>query len=434
MFISNSKSDDRDRLKANYRDVRGQTMLLAAPLSPEDQTVQTMPNVSPTKWHLAHTSWFFETFMLKPFLPSYEEKFASFDYLFNSYYEQIGPKWPRPQRGLLSRPSVSEIQDYRLYIDQSMARLIEEASSKNWEEISSLLLLGFNHEWQHQELLLTDIKHVIAHNPLRPLIYPKAEEENITPHPAKWITFEGGVKTLGGGGGGGGARTFSFDNEMPEHQKLIPPFELSETLVTNRDYLDFIEDGGYNDPALWLSDGWEQKNKEQWAAPLYWRQDKHQGWMEFTLSGEESLHDAAPVVHLSYYEASAYAVWRQKRLPREEEIEIASKTMPISGNLGRMIKEGVVQAVHPAPAQGEGLRQLYGDVWEWTQSPYIAYPGYRAAKGPIGEYNGKFMCNQFVLKGGSCATAAGQMRASYRNFFPPDARWQFSGLRLAKDA
>ncbi len=430
MFISNFAPDDRYGIKTNYLNMRKQTVLLAAPLSPEDQTIQTMPDVSPTKWHLAHTSWFFETFILKPFLPSYEEKSAAYDYLFNSYYEQIGPKWPRPQRGLLSRPSVSEIQDYRLYIDQNMASLIDKTSSKNWDQISSLILLGLHHEWQHQELLLTDIKHVIAHNPMRPSIYSKAAEEKITPEPSKWIAFEGGIKKLGRSEQ---ERDFRFDNETPKHQKLIQPFKLAETLVTNRDYLDFIEDGSYDDPALWLSDGWAQKQNEQWAAPLYWRQDKNQGWMEFTLSGEVLLDDHAPVVHLSYYEAAAYAAWQNKRLPREEEIEIASKSMPISGNLGRMIKNDTAQAVHPTAAKGEGLRQIYGDVWEWTQSPYIPYPGYRAAKNAIGEYNGKFMCNQFVLKGGSCATAKEQARPSYRNFFPPDARWQFSGLRLAED-
>ncbi len=437
MFISNFAPDDRVGMKKSYLAARDQTVNLAVPLSVEDQTIQTMQDVSPTKWHLAHTSWFFDTFILKPFFPSHqsqtEGKFSAYNYLFNSYYEQIGDKWPRAERGLLSRPSVSEVHDYRLYIDQKMSQLIDEASTKNWREISPLILLGLSHEWQHQELLLTDIKHVIAHNPLRPAIYQKAakaERADTRPSPSKWAAFDGGLHELGCAEQ---EQDFCFDNETPVHKKFIPPFALAETLVTNRDYRQFMEDGGYETSALWLSDGWQTKQKEQWKAPLYWQKSGDNHWTEFTLAGEQKIDDDAPVVHLSYYEAAAYAAWRGKRLPREEEIEIVSKTLPICGNLGHMVKDGEALAVHPAPAQGKGLRQIYGDVWEWTQSPYMAYPGYRAAKGAIGEYNGKFMCNQFVLKGGSCATVKEQMRPSYRNFFPPEARWQFSGLRLAED-
>ena len=426
--------DDRAGLKSAFRRCRGETELLAEPLSAEDQTIQTMPDVSPTKWHLAHTSWFFETFLLKPFLKGYAELDPAYDYLFNSYYEQIGDKWLRAERGLLSRPSVDEVNNYRAYITAAMEKLIDSASAANWGECYRRIVLGIHHEWQHQELLLTDIKHVMAYNPLRPAVYPLAEGERQpkTPLREKFIAFDGGIRKIGFDEG---ERAFHFDNETPQHEKLLSPFKLSARLITNGDYLEFMSDGGYDRVALWLSDGWAVRKAQNWDSPLYWRKDEHQGWMEYTLGGEIPIDKDCPVTHISFYEALAFAQWANKRLPLEEEIEIASANLPRRGNLGRAVEHGAAKAVHPEAADGGGgLCQIYGDGWEWTQSPYAPYPNYQAEKGAIGEYNGKFMCNQFVLKGGSCATPAGQVRPSYRNFFPPDARWQFTAIRLADKA
>ena len=432
---STQKSQDeiRTALKEDFVTTRNHTLLLSEPLTDEDQVIQTMPDVSPMKWHLAHTSWFFETFLLKPYQPSYKEKDRAYNYLFNSYYEQIGQQWPRAKRGLLSRPTLAEVRDYRSHVDNALMRLMNDVPSKIWEQIHPLITLGIQHEKQHQELMLTDIKHVMSMNPFKTSVYkaPYMNYKNTKDDIAtKWLSFE---KTIFNIGCSENTEGFYFDNETPKHEKLISSFSLSETLVTNHDFMAFIEDGGYSNPLFWLSDGWAHKQTNDWQHPLYWRQDENEGWVEFTLSGEIPIQPESPVVHVSYYEANAYANWANKRLPREEEIEQAALDVPIEGNLGLMVKDNLAQAVHPIPAQGDGLRQIYGDVWEWTESPYAAYPGYSAAKTAIGEYNGKFMCNQFVLKGGSCATPKEHIRPTYRNFFPPEARWQFSGIRLASD-
>ena len=359
-----------------------------------------------------------------------------YSYLFNSYYEQIGDKWVRAERGLLSRPSVTDILHYRDFINEKVEKLCDQLTETLWQEAAPLVVLGIHHEWQHQELLLTDIKHVLAYNPLRPAAYPKAENKNISQAAElKFLSLQGGIHTLGRDSRD---RAFCFDNEAPQHKKLLPDFALSERLITNGEYLAFIEDGGYNNVALWLSDGWNERQNHNWQAPLYWRKDENLGWLEYQLCGEVPLDKNCPVTHISFYEAAAFARWADKRLPKEDEIELASSNLPIEGNLGKMIVGDKAQAVHPEPVPNPisnmgGLQQIYGDGWEWTQSPYAPYPKYKAEKTAIGEYNGKFMCNQFVLKGGSCATPEGQVRTTYRNFFPPNARWQFSAIRLADD-
>ncbi|MGE3931077.1 MAG: ergothioneine biosynthesis protein EgtB [Hyphomonadaceae bacterium] len=399
--------------------MRAQSAALAAPLSAEDQQVQSMPDVSPTKWHLAHTTWFFEEFLLKPNLAAYAPLDPAFGYLFNSYYEAVGPRHPRPERGLITRPSIAEVSAYRAHVDAAMRRLIESADAEQWAAIAPLLELGCHHEQQHQELILMDIKHVLSCNPLKPSY--GAPVAPAGPGAAlRWISFPGGLRTIGHDGAG-----FAFDNEGPAHKVWLEPFKLASRLVTNGEYLGFIEDGGYQRPEFWLSDGWHAVNAQGWTAPLYWSLDE--GTL-FTLSGARAIEADEPVCHLSYFEADAFARWAGKRLPREAEWETAARTMP-NGD-GNSMGAGFY---HPRPAQSEGLSQMSGDVWEWTQSAYSAYPRYRPAAGAIGEYNGKFMCGQFVLRGGACVTPEGHARATYRNFFPPSARWAFSGLRLADD-
>ena len=334
--IQKSQDETRIGLKEDFREVRNHTCLLAEPLNDEDQIIQTMPDVSPTKWHLAHTSWFFETFLLKPYQSSYEEKNPIYNYLFNSYYEQIGKQWPRSKRGLLSRPTVAEVRDYRYHVDNAMVDLMNDVNSNIWDQIHPIITLGIQHEKQHQELMLTDIKHVMNMSPLKPSVYRTPylnynTEDDATPKPSKWISFE---KTLFEVGCSDQTKGFYFDNETPKHEKLMPSFSLSETVVTNYDFLAFIEDGGYSNPVFWLSDGWAQKQTNGWQHPLYWRKDENEGWVEFTLSGEIPIQPQSPVVHVSYYEANAYANWANKRLPREEEIEQASVDLLIEGNLG----------------------------------------------------------------------------------------------------
>ena len=404
--------------------IRALTLALAAPLSDADATVQSMPDASPAKWHLAHSSWFFETFLLRDHVPGYRLYDERWPYLFNSYYEAEGARHARPQRGLLTRPSLDEVIAYRRHVDDAIVAALPMLA----ESCADLLELGMHHEQQHQELLLTDIKHLFFHNPLGPAVY--GNEEITSPRPAAvesicWHAGPVGLAEIGTAAEAG----FSFDNEGPVHRHYLHPHALADRAITNAEWIAFIEDGGYSTASLWLSDGWAWVNAESIAAPLYWRSGGN-GWEYFTLTGWRAVDLAAPVSHISLYEADAYAHWAGARLPTEQEWEASAKRQDaLSGNL----LDGAA-GIMPRPAAGEApLRSLFGDVWEWTGSSYRPYPGFRAAEGAIGEYNGKFMSGQFVLKGGSCATARGHVRASYRNFFYPHQRWQFTGLRLAKD-
>jgi ergothioneine biosynthesis protein EgtB len=377
----------------HFLSVRRLTEQLAEPLSAEDQTVQSMPEASPTKWHLAHTTWFFETFLLRPHARDYRPFDPAYEYLFNSYYEAVGPRHPRPQRGMITRPGVEEILAYRRHVTRAMTGLLQSGDNR----IDSIVELGLNHEQQHQELLLMDVKHLLAQNPLKPaygeMFAPQADTT-----PLAWREFEGGLVEIGHDGVG-----FAFDNEGPRHRVWLEPFALASRPVNCGEYVAFIEDAGYRRPEFWLSAGWDCVNQCGWTAPLYWERDGD-GWQVFTLAGMQPLDPAEPVCHISGFEAAAFAKWADKRLPREQEWEV-----------------------------GVAAVQGIGKVWEWTASPYVAYPGYREPEGAIGEYNGKFMANQMVLRGGCVATPAGHIRATYRNFFPPEARWMFGGLRLAED-
>jgi ergothioneine biosynthesis protein EgtB len=403
-------------LPARFEAVRAETERLAAPLSAEDQTVQSMTDASPAKWHRAHTSWFFETFILKR-MDGYRDFHPDFSFLFNSYYDAVGARHPRPQRGLVTRPSCGEIAAYRGHVDTAMLALMETPAFTG--DLASLVELGLHHEQQHQELMLTDVLHAFAQNSLGPAYQAhKPIDARMAPN-LSFADFEGGLVEIGHDGEG-----FAFDNEGPRHKVWLEPFRLARRLVTNREWLEFIDDGGYRDPRHWLSDGWACLQANGWTAPLYWQ--KHDsGWVSMTLSGLQPLNTQAPVTHVSFYEADAFARWCGKRLPRETEWEHAAAALPDNG--GNFRDSG---ALRPLPASGN--MQLFGDCWEWTGSPYAPYPGYCAAKGAVGEYNGKFMINQMVLRGGSCVTAANHIRASYRNFFYPHQRWQFAGLRLAE--
>jgi ergothioneine biosynthesis protein EgtB len=376
-----------------FLSVRKLTEQLAAPLSAEDQTVQSMPDASPTKWHLAHTTWFFETFVLGPHAGAYRPFDRAYDYLFNSYYEAVGPRHPRPQRGMITRPGLEEIMTYRRHVSKVMGELLQSGNDR----IEAIVELGLHHEQQHQELLLMDAKHLLAQNPLRPA-YQEMPVRTAEAAALAWREFEGGLVEIGHDGTG-----FAFDNEGPRHRVWLEPFALATRPVNCGEYLSFIDDGGYRRPEFWLSAGWDCVTQRGWTAPLYWEKDGA-GWQLFTLAGMKPVNPAEPVCHVSAYEAAAYAKWARKRLPREQEWEVGAA------------------AVHGT-----------GEVWEWTASPYVAYPGYVEPEGAIGEYNGKFMANQMVLRGGCMATPMGHMRTTYRNFFPPDARWMFGGLRLAED-
>ena len=411
-------------LLIEYSRIRSVTKALVAGLSAEDMTVQTMPDVSPTKWHLAHTTWFWETFLLKPHDPSYGEFDKKFNYLFNSYYEQVGERHARPERGFLTRPDVSTVMAYRDHVDEAVTRLLSGDQEFDFKSVGAILTLGLAHEQQHQELMLTDIKHVLSRHPFAPEAYPPLDPEPLGSQ-LQWLEFAGGVHAFGHEPDSG----FAFDNEGPQHQAILTPFALADRPVTNAEYRAFIEDGGYETATLWLSEGWARIQHAGWSAPLYWRR-RDEAWFEFTLHGEQALDPEQSVTHLSYYEASAFAEWAGARLPDEREWELAARDH--AGADGRFAVPG--RSAHPgASPEGQGLKQMFGGVWEWTRSPYTAYPRFRPAAGAVGEYNGKFMCNQFVLRGGSCATPPDHVRLTYRNFFPPDARWQFSGIRLAKD-
>ncbi len=414
---------DREAVLDRYRQVRRQTEALCHPLITEDYCIQTMPDVSPPKWHIAHVSWFFETFLLLPCCPGYQVFHPRFDYLFNSYYVTHSQPFPRPQRGLLARPTVAEIYHYRAHIDEAMVELITTVPEGQWDAIRARLLLGLQHEQQHQELLCTDIKHSFACNPLRPAYQdPAPAVPRGQPVTLEWIGLAGGVKSIGYEGD-----DFCFDNETPCHRVYVGDYALASRLITNGEYLEFMAAGGYERPEYWLSDGWNTVRQQGWQAPLYWEKQEGHWWM-MTLAGMRPVEAYEPVCHVSFYEADAYARWAGRRLPSEAEWELAAAQQPMVGNLRES------GWLHPVPAEKSGtLQQLFGDVWEWTQSPYSPYPGYRPLAGTLGEYNGKFMCSQLVLRGGSCVTPAAHIRPTYRNFFYPGDRWQFTGIRLADD-
>jgi ergothioneine biosynthesis protein EgtB len=413
------QSPDRAFTLENFRRVRALTEFLCKPLQSEDYLLQSQPDCSPPKWHLAHTTWFFETFILARFEADFKAFHPHFSYLFNSYYEAVGKRWPRPSRGLLSRPTVAEVYEYRHAVDERIGELIARTDEETLADLAPLLELGLNHEQQHQELLLTDLKHAFSLNPLQPIYSPTSNRASCGSSGLRWEEFPAGVRWVGHDGSG-----FAFDNETPRQRVFLEGFQIASRCVTVGEFLAFVGDGGYEKPEYWLADGWATRQREGWTCPLYWEVDRTQH-SSFTLHGEQTLDLNEPVCHVSYYEADAYARWASARLPSEAEWETAARTRPVSGNLLDAL------SFHPAPDAGDG--QFFGDVWEWTGSPYTPYFGYRPAPGALGEYNGKFMCNQLVLRGGSCVTPADHIRHSYRNFFPPQARWQFSGFRLAKD-
>jgi ergothioneine biosynthesis protein EgtB len=405
-----------------YERVRAQTEALCEPLEIEDYVVSTMSDVSPTKWHLAHTSWFFETFVLARYSPAYASPNPRYAFLFNSYYVQAGERHCRAKRGLVTRPTVDEVFAYRAHVDDAMRALIHEVAGDEEHPAASLIELGLHHEQQHQELLVTDIKHVFWMNPLRPAYRERPAAESAPTPPLRWHDVAEGVYRIGHE-----AEGFAFDNESPAHRVFVEPFKLASRLVTNGEYLAFVEDGGYRRPELWLSAGLATVQDRAWEAPLYWERTAD-GYTEFTLAGTRPLDPNEPVCHVSYYEADAFARWAGHRLPTEAEWEIAAAGAPVDG---RFVES---ERFHPGPASSAATghpEQLYGDVWQWTQSAYVAYPGYTPAAGAIGEYNGKWMADQWVLRGASCATPRSHARRTYRNFFPSDARWQFMGLRLA---
>jgi ergothioneine biosynthesis protein EgtB len=412
-------STQSNRLRDRLFETRALSTELARPLSDEDQVVQVMDDASPTKWHLAHTTWFFEAFLLTRFLPGYQVFDERFEYCFNSYYESVGPRQPRPKRGLLTRPSADEARAYRAFVDEALQHLLEQPLAP---EAAGLVELGINHEQQHQELLLTDILALFAAEPLKPA-YREARPGVTTSEapPLSFVSFDGGIFEVGHDGSG-----FAYDNEGPRHEELIRAFKLATRCVTNAEWIEFIEDGGYATPTLWLADGWN--TVQDWHGPLYFEKAEG-GYMQMSLLGLRPVDLASPVTHVSYYEADAFARWAGYRLPTEFEWEVAASSVTLQG---RTLDQGHLRAM--AAKAGATLQQMFGDVWEWTASAYLPYPGFKAAAGAVGEYNGKFMVNQFVLRGGSCVTPEGHVRRTYRNFFYPYQRWQFMGLRLASDA
>lgn len=406
-----------------FNTVRARSESLCAPLETEDYCIQAMPDVSPPKWHLAHVTWFFDLFILAPFMPGYKSFNLKFTHLFNSYYETAGTFFPRPQRGMLSRPTVNEVYRYRQHVDAAMHELLANPPEQHAADIQMRTQLGIEHEIQHQELLLMDTLYNFSINPLQPAYHDIPLTPHTAPVPAMdWRKFSGGVVEIGHDGNG-----FAYDNESPRHKIYVPDFRLGTRLVTNAEYLAFIDDGGYDRVDLWLSDAWHIIKTLKWQTPLYWFREGND-WRHFDLSGAHELRMDGPVSHLSYYEADAYARWAGKRLPTEAEWEHAASTLPVSGNF---LDSGLYV---PQPAQQPGLTQIYGDLWEWTQSAYLPYPGFRPLPGTLGEYNGKFMSGQMVLRGGCCLTAQDHIRATYRNFFRAADRWMASGLRLAEDA
>lgn len=419
-------SDDRhsrSHLINQFREIRQATLDLAGPLETEDYVIQAMGNTSPTKWHLAHVSWFFETFVLNEALPNYESMHPQYSYIFNSYYLQTGQPHSRSKRGLLSRPTVEQVYEYRKYVNKQVLQFLENATDDQLEKYGPVIEIGNNHEQQHQELMVTDFKYMFAQNPLFPAYKELDPPIGQSPAPLNWLPFEEGIYEIGNNND-----EYTYDNEHPLHRKFLESFELTDRLITNGEYMEFMEDGGYTRSPLWLDDGWATVNEQGWDAPLYWTK-KDGSWHHYTLGGLRQVNPHEPVTHLSYYEADAYARWAGARLPREAEWEAAAGDQPGEGNF---VEDG---HFHPQPLQknSEGLKQMYGDVWEWTMSAYEPYPGYQPLPGALGEYNGKFMCSQYVLRGGSCATSKTHIRKTYRNFFYPDARWQFNGFRLARN-
>ncbi len=415
---------DRHLLLERYKTVRNFFNTLCDPLKTEDYVIQSMPDVSPTRWHLAHTSWFFEAFVLKNAVKNYKSLHPQYTFLFNSYYVQIGERFTRANRGLLSRPTVEEVFEYRKYVDDNVIQFIENCSGEHFREFGPVIEIGINHEQQHQELMLTDIKHVFSVNPLHPVYidnYPPLVD--YVPE-MSFKNFGEGLYEIGHPG-----NDFGYDNEFPRHKDYLKSFGLANRLVTNQEYLDFIEDGGYKKSELWLSDGFSAAERENWNAPMYWEKQNGE-WWNFKLTGFHKVDLNEPVCHISYYEADAFARWTGYRLPTESEWEVAADGVPIEGNF---VENANFHPVAIPDNNNNSLRQMYGDVWEWTMSPYSPYPGYKTLPGALGEYNGKFMSNQMVLRGGSCATSLSHIRKYYRNFFYLASRWQFMGLRLAKD-
>ncbi len=410
----------REALIAELERVRRYTEVLCSPLATDDYQIQSIVQTSPPKWHIAHVTWLFEAFVLPRFVPEYKPFNPRFDFLFNSYYYTHGEMHPRARRGMLSRPPLDEVYRYRGHVNDRMRKLMESVDEARWRELAFYVVLGLNHEEQHQKLMLMDIKHNFSVNPLKPAYRNDLETVQGETRPVRWLERAGGIRQIGHANGG-----FAYDNEPPRHEVLLRDHRLADRFVTNGEYLAFIEVGGYADPALWLSDGWALIQREAWGHPLYWERIDGK-WMQFTLGGLRGLNPHEPVCHLSFYEADAFARWAGKRLPLESELETLLAERPVTGNFA----DGGL--LHPVPAGAAG--QWYGDLWAWTASPYAAYPGFKPLAGSVGEYNGKFMSNQMVLKGGCCATPAGHTRASYRNFFYPDERWAFTGLRLAEDA
>ncbi len=414
-------------LSSQYEAVRGASLVACEPLAIEDYVIQPMADASPPKWHLAHVTWFFEIFLLREHVPGYELFNPGFEYLFNSYYNGVGEQFPRPRRGQLSRPTVAEVMDYRGYVDRAMIKLLEKRVEP---AMAFKITLGLHHEQQHQELLFTDLKYNLGNNPLFPAYHQFKRSAARQPEPLSFLPFAGGIHQIGRDSG---AEGFGYDNESPRHDVLLRDFELADRLITNGEFLTFMDDGGYRRPELWLSDGWTRVNdaKSGFTAPLYWRQIDGK-WHEYGLSGLTPLDLNLPVCHISAYEADAYARWANARLPTEAEWEVAATSVMTSGKepAGNFVESG---QLHPLASEGSGLQQMWGDVWEWTSSSYAPYPGFRPFSGALGEYNGKFMANQLVLRGGSCVTPASHIRSTYRNFFYPGDRWQFSGIRLARD-
>lgn len=428
--IEQEPTSDLDHLQERFRETRSFTSALCETLTAEDCCLQSMTNASPVRWHLAHTSWFFETFLLKHD-PAYQVFDEHYEVLFNSYYNAVGEQFPRDQRGLLSRPSLKEVIAYREYVDREVASRLEQDDAPDGIDVATIVELGIQHEQQHQELILTDVKHLFAVNPLFPVFRSAdASESRQPPESAGWLASEEGVCEIGHEGDG-----FAFDNEGPRHRVFLEPYKLASRPVSSGEFLEFVEDGGYSRPELWLSMGWDVVRREGWQHPLYWYRDGSE-WREFTLAGLRKLDATAPVTHVSYFEADAFARWAGARLPTEAEWEVATQELLVEGHFADTLLAKNA-ALHPASMAaniGIGFERMFGDVWEWTSSSYSPYPGFEAASGALGEYNGKFMCNQYVLRGGSVATSSTHIRPTYRNFFSPESRWQFSGIRLAKSS